>query len=293
MGGMTRPTAAAAKNIRAVTKMSYASIMVYIDADGAPEQRVRIAAGLADKFDATLIGLSALGIPPTVVTPNGMVISQPTDVDFELMRAKLARNGAWFCSIAAAPNRKLEWRSELDLPREAWVRHARCADLVVIGTTKAPASIYTSLDAGGIVLRIGRPTLVVPEEIASLAAGRVVIGWKDTREARRAVQDALPLLGLATRVTIVEACSEDEDKSALARLNDVARYLRRHGIDCDPKVVHQQGSGAAQLIEIARGERADLLVTGAYGHSRFGEWIFGGVTRELLTHSPICCLMSH
>jgi nucleotide-binding universal stress UspA family protein len=134
----------------------------------------------------------------------------------------------------------------------------------------------------------------VPLAASSLQAAHVVIGWKDTREARRAVRDALPLLQQATRVTIVEACGPDEEKSALGRLDDVTRYLARHRIKGGPKVMLQQeGSGAEQLIGIAREERADLLVTGAYGHSRLGEWIFGGMTRELLATSPICCFMSH
>jgi nucleotide-binding universal stress UspA family protein len=273
--------------------MPYASILVYVDADGKSEQRVRIAAGLADKFNAILIGLSSLGIPPTIVLPNGMVIDQPTDVDFELMKAKLAQNGVWFNSIAAAPNRKLEWRSELDLPADAWVRQARAADLVVMGATKAAAGTHGSLNLGALILKMGRPTLIVPEGATSLVAEHVVIGWKDTREARRAVQDALPFLSMAAHVSIVEACGEDEDKSAQARLNDVALYLKRHRIECDRKVVQQEGSGAAQLIATARDEHADLLVIGAYGHSRLGEWMFGGMTRELLANSSICCLMSH
>ena len=73
----------------------------------------------------------------------------------------------------------------------------------------------------------------------------------------------------------------------------MARYLSHHRIEVSPRVILDKGSGAEQLIQIAREERADLLVTGAYGHSRLGEWIFGGVTRELLASSPICCLMSH
>lgn len=268
--------------------------MVYVDADGMPEQRVRTAAGIADKFSAVLIGMSAFGIAPPVVA-NGMVIDAPTDADLELIRAKLAQNRDWFHNIAAAAHRKLEWRSALHIPSEALVRQARCADLVVIGETKPPTgSVYSSLDVGGTILQMGRPTLVVPQEIASLNAEHVVIGWKDTREARRAVQDALPFLHLAAHVTIVEACREDEDKSALARLNDAVLYLQRHRIKCTPKViVGQQGSGAAQLLKVAQREGADLLVTGAYGHNRLGEWIFGGMTRDLLTNSPVCCLMSH
>ena len=119
---------------------------------------------------------------------------------------------------------------------------------------------------------MGRPTLVVPEKARTLRAEHVVLGWKDTREARRAVRDALPFLQKATRVTIVEARGEGEETTVLGRLDDVACYLSRHRVEGRPRVmVRQEGSGAAQLIEIAQEERADLVVTGAYGHSRLGE----------------------
>jgi nucleotide-binding universal stress UspA family protein len=165
---------------------------------------------------------------------------------------------------------------------------------VVIGRTKVAGSLYRTLDPGGAVLKLGRPALVVPEAVETFRGEHVVIGWKDTREARRAVRDALPLLQRATQVTIVEACGPDDEKTALGRLDDVTRYLTYHQVKGGPKVmIEQKGSGASQLIHIARDERADLLVTGAYGHSRLGEWIFGGMTRDLLASSPICCLMSH
>jgi nucleotide-binding universal stress UspA family protein len=273
--------------------MPYAVLMVYVEADAPPEQRVRLAANLADKFTATLIGLSALAIPPPIVA-NGMVMDEMTDVDIKLMEAKLADRGNWFRSIAGEDHQEMEWRSVLDLPTEALAREARSADLVVIGRVKAPGSAYTALDPGEALLRMGRPTLVVPEGVTTLRAEHVVIGWKDTREARRAVQDSLPFLQEATRVTIVEACKADEEKTALGHLDDVTCYLTPHRIKGGPKVMlEQKGSGAAQLIRIAEEERADLLVTGAYGHSRLGEWVFGGMTRDLLASSPICCLMSH
>jgi nucleotide-binding universal stress UspA family protein len=95
-------------------------------------------------------------------------------------------------------------------------------------------------------------------------------------------------------VTIVEICQAGDEEAAQARIDDVSRYLTRHRIQSGHRVIlHQHGSGAAQLIQLAKDERADLLVTGAYGHSRLGEWIFGGVTHDLLATSPICCLMSH
>jgi nucleotide-binding universal stress UspA family protein len=78
------------------------------------------------------------------------------------------------------------------------------------------------------------------------------------------------------------------------QVNDVANYLARHAISGDPRVIPDRGESAAeQLTRLAQQEGADLLVAGAYGHSRLGEWFFGGVTRDLLAASPICCLMSH
>ncbi|MGA7488334.1 MAG: universal stress protein [Xanthobacteraceae bacterium] len=273
--------------------MSYASVMVYVEGDREPEQRVRIAAGLADKFNATLIGLSALAMPPPAVA-DGMVMDEPTDADIELTRAKLAKKRDWFRGIASGDRRRLEWRAVLDRPIEALTREARGTDLVVMGQAQAPGGAYRALDPGGAILQLGRPALVVPEGVDLLRGDHVVIGWKDTREARRAVRDALAFLQQATRVTVVEACGPSEAAAALRRLGDVARYLTRHRIEAGPKVMPvQKGSGAEQLLAIAREERADLLVTGAYGHSRLGEWMFGGMTRELLATSPICCLMSH
>jgi nucleotide-binding universal stress UspA family protein len=272
--------------------MSYAVVMVYVEADSMPEQRVRLAAGLAARFDARLLGLSTLAIPPPTVA-NGVVLAYPAETDVKLMQATLAEKGEWFRRLAGGDSRKPEWRSALDFPSDVLAREARGADLVVIGQ-KGSGNDYRSVDPGEAILKMGRPTLVVPEAVSTLGAEHVVLGWKDTREARRAVRDALPFLQKATRVTIVEACGEGEDKTALGRLDDVARYLSRHRVEGGPKVMlRQKGSGAAQLIDIAREEHADLLVTGAYGHSRLGEWVFGGMTRELLLTNPICCLMSH
>ena len=215
-------------------------------------------------------------------------------VIMDIMRTKLAHRGEWFRRIADANHRKVDWRAMLDFRAVALPREARSADLVIIGQVKAPVNAYTALDPGEAILKAGRPMLVVPDEVSTLRGEHVVIGWKDTREARRAVCDALPFLQRATRVTIVEACGPGEEKAAVGRLDDVARYLARHRVDGGPRIMlEQRGSGAEQLIRNAQEEDADLLVTGAYGHSRLGEWIFGGMTRELLATSPICCLMSH
>ena len=165
---------------------------------------------------------------------------------------------------------------------------------VVIGQMKGPGDSLGSLDPGEALLKIGRPALVVPGRVSSLRADHVLIGWKDAREARRAIQDALPFLHEATKVTVVEICESGEESTAQKQIDDVVRYLTRHRINANSRVVlQQQGSGSAELIKFAQEDGADLLVTGAYGHSRLGEWIFGGVTHDLLATSSICCLMSH
>ena len=127
-----------------------------------------------------------------------------------------------------------------------------------------------------------------------MRAEHVVVAWKDTREARRAVLDAMPFLRTAKRVSVVEVCDRDEKDNAQARINDVVRFLDRHQINADPRpVLHRDRSDVNHLFEFALDEGADLLVAGAYGHSRLGEWIFGGMTREILASSPLCCLLSH
>jgi nucleotide-binding universal stress UspA family protein len=274
--------------------MSYAAVMVYVESDARPELRIRLARDVADRFRATLIGLTAEADRLPLAAPGDVISDELIEIENEATRTKLAEKEEWFRRVAGADHRKLEWRPMMQLPIEALTCEARSADLVIIGQRQAPGDAYNSLNPGAAILGAGRPMLLAPEKVDSLRAENILIGWKETREARRAVLDALPLLQEATRVTIVEICGPGEEATAQNHLDDVAKYLSRHRIRGGPRVILQQeGSGAAQLIQLAADERADLLVTGAYGHSRLGEWIFGGMTRDLLTTSPICCLMSH
>lgn len=273
--------------------MPYATIMVYVDADQDAGGRVRLAAELAVRFNATLMGLSAQAPRPPFVA-EGVVVDALSEADIEGLRAKLARKGEWFSGIAHIDQRMLEWRAVLEIPNDALAREARGAQLVVIGQARGPSDIYGTLDPGGAILQLGRPALVVPDGVNALRAERVLIGWKDTRESRRAVQDALPFLQRAARVSIAEICEPGGEDAARTNIDDVSRYLTRSRVNGGPKIiVHQEGSDASQMIRIAQEEDADLMVTGAYGRSRLGEWIFGGMTHELLAHCPICCLMSH
>jgi nucleotide-binding universal stress UspA family protein len=134
----------------------------------------------------------------------------------------------------------------------------------------------------------------VPDGLDALAAQRIVVAWKETRESRRAVYDALPFLRKAAEVMIVEVCEHGTEAESQRHINDLVDYLRRHQVAVGAKAyLHTQQSVAREMLRFAKDERADLIVAGGYGHSRLGEWIFGGVTRELIADSPVCCLFSH
>ena len=145
-------------------------------------------------------------------------------------------------------------------------------------------------------MQAGRPLLVVPDRVNWLDLRSVLVAWKDTPEARRAVADALPLLRKAKDVTIVEIAERDVDRSAVAAgVTDVAAWLARHGVTATARVSEAAGgdTAAAQLDKVAGDVGAGLIVAGAYGHSRFRELILGGVTQYLVTQSARCVLLSH
>src|SRR3974390_1086867 len=142
--------------------MSYAVLMVYVDADSKPEHVVRLAASLADKFRATVPGVSAIPIHPPFLIES-VVIWQATPSDITELTAALSAKEDWFRNIAGSDDRTLEWRGILDFPADSLAREARSADLVVISQTSGQKEGYGAFDAGEILLMTGRPVLVVPE----------------------------------------------------------------------------------------------------------------------------------
>jgi nucleotide-binding universal stress UspA family protein len=189
-----------------------------------------------------------------------------------------------------------EWRRAYAVPADYVAREARAADLVITGADRVGglSDPLWRLDPSELVMKLGRPMMVVPPEVDRLKLASVVVGWKDTREARRAVVDALPLLQKAKEVTVVEMIANDGDRAAASRrVADVAAWLGRHQVDASHMVPNHRGDAVEQLIRHASDIEADIIVAGAYGHTRMREWIFGGVTRDLVTKSNRCSLLSH
>jgi nucleotide-binding universal stress UspA family protein len=273
--------------------MSYAALMVHVGAGGVDGRRIRLAVDLADRFHALLIGIAGRSYLPPFLAEDPAVDAERNDGERKEMLDLLADMGKKFHS-SVKHVKHVEWRGIPDDANSLIPREARAADLVIIGRKQDARDLYYSLDPGITILRAGRPVLLVPDEIDSLEARHIVVAWKDTREARRAVRDALPFLKKAKEVMIVTVCEHGTETQAKMHIDDVENYLLRHKVIVAAKAfLHTKQSIATELLRFAKDERADLIVTGGYGHSRLGEWALGGVTRELLSESPFCCLFSH
>jgi nucleotide-binding universal stress UspA family protein len=269
--------------------MSYAALMVYVENE---PRRVRLATDLARRFQASLIGIAARASMPVVTGEDAGIDVALMDQEDAGIRAFLHKAGEEFRSTTADCQIAVEWRSAESSPNDFVAREARSADLLIVGQTAAAA--YRSLETGSLLLNAGRPVLVVPKDVASLAVRHVVVAWNDTRESRRAIRDALPFLRLAESVFLVEVVAWGAEANALPRLKDVGRFLAQHQIkNVTERVLPDEPIAGDVLLRFAQEQSAGLIVSGAYGHSRLGEWIFGGVTRELLNRSTVCCLFSH
>ncbi len=190
---------------------------------------------------------------------------------------------------------RLEWRPRVTvLPlADVLASEARGADLIVAGIDRnAPADATRQVDHRDLVMQAGRPVLIVPAAAGRPGFGRVLVGWKDSAEARRAIVDALPFLAKADHVTVAEITTREELAAARTRLADVTGWLEHHGIKAQPLAAAAGGSHAQSLAAIAAEQKADLVVAGAYGHSRLREWVLGGVTSDLLQRSDRCALLS-
>ena len=272
--------------------MPFTTMMVHVDVERDCEQRVQLALALADRFQAALIGVAGLTLRPAFAAGGVVIYHEPTERERHTVSARLDDMGGRF-RAKGQHLKQVEWRTALELPYELVSREARAADLIIVGARHTGGNMQDLADPGVILLRAGRPVLVVPDTVAPLQLRRVVVAWKDTRECRRAVRDALPFLQRAKEVLLVGIGEGEAESNAKKTLSDAAGYLLRHRAAVHDVWRQARGPVAAELLRLVQDEGADLIVAGGYGHSRLGEWIFGGVTHELLVSSPVCCMLSH
>ena len=272
--------------------MSYASLMVHVELDDFADGRLAIARTLAARFDARVIGIAAQAEPLPVYYNEGFTTDSlllQTRVEIE---KSLEQAGERFRDAMKGRLGQIEWRAALRDPVPYIAEQCRAADLLIVGTGSRTDPI-ARLDVGDLLLQAGRPLLLVPPGVSSLEAARIFIAWKDTLEARRAIASALPLLRGSQHVVVVGIDEFADPATASRGVEDVVTWLACHGVKTTGKVVPLKGEIAKDLETLADEEGADLFVAGAYGHGRFREWVFGGVTRDVLTQTSRCRLLVH
>jgi len=273
--------------------MPYKSILVHAGATDSSDARIKLAVQVAAMFSSKVIGVAAEGFFPIMTTgfaaSDGMMIEAVR----ERIAADLPLAEQRFRALTAGLAGGVEWLTGYDYPAVEMARHARGADLVVAARPPHGSNPAFAAPVADVVLEAGVPVLVAANADVPLKGDQVLVAWKNTREARRVLADALPFLMRASKVTVLVVSSESEEAEQ-AGLREVAARLARHGVDVDTLVAPQGRGAVAETIErTASRLQADLIVMGAYGHSRLQEWVLGGVTEDLLAASPHHVLFSH
>lgn len=279
-----------------MTNRSYPSLLLHLELGRANTGLLQVAAEIAAQFKSRVVGM-VLCQPMPVLYGEGYVDYGLIEQNRQDIARDVLAKEAEFRAAFTAQELALDWRSAVlgsSLVDEL-AAEARTADLIL--TTEPSGGGFDEsrkLGPGELILQAGRPVLMVPRALNRLQLQHVMVAWQDTRECRRAVADALPLLQWAGQVSVVEIAPDGGLKAARTRVADVANWLMGHGVLAEPVAVATQGdSTALQLKHIAQELRAELIVAGAYGHSRLREWALGGVTRDLLMQAHCCTLLSH
>lgn len=281
--------------------MPFTDLIVHIDDSKNALMRLRTATALAVAQGAQLTGLYVLPSFRAIPSYNAMYPDDYVGLEWieaarEAAQARAKEQEATFRAAAAESGLQSRWYCVEGEPAQQFVLHARCHDLAIIGQAdpQDPAAI-NGWFAGQVLLGAGRPVLIIPYIGCQLPVGqRVLIAWNGSREVVRAVHDALPLLAAAKQVTVLTIHPAAMGELDTLSGNELCQHLGRHGITAVPasQPCTDIEIGDA-LLSRAADESADLIVMGAYGHSRLREIVLGGSTRHLLQHMTVPMLMSH
>lgn len=274
--------------------MAYKDILVHLDDSMQWEVRLNLSVRLAADQGAHLLGLftmTDLYIPP--FNDFGQLPPDYFTAQEDSMKANAEKVERSFADKATSAGIANEWRVFRGVPIDAIRARAQYGDLLILGQRAAKGRDgFGNLPADAI-LSVGRPVLVIPHDWKAQTLGeRVMVGWDGSAQAARAVHDSLPLMLRSGPVEFVAVDAEKED--GRVPVSDMIRHLARHGVEATAeKISTGDGSIGEILLTQAAARKADLLVMGAYGHSRWREVILGGVTKHMLEHMNLPVLMAH
>jgi nucleotide-binding universal stress UspA family protein len=277
--------------------MSYRTIVVHADRAANAEARIALAAAIAMREEAHLVGAAMTGMPRSMLAGRSYEGSGVFLADY-LRRAEERVQQALeqFKGIAdrlGVPS--FEARSSNDDEYAGLCMQARYADLVVVGQADRDSNEGNLLPdlPDYTLLNCGRPVLLVPREGRFPTIGkRVMVAWNGSVEAAKAVTAALPLLRGAEQVTLA-VLGDSADALGESPGADIALYLARHGVNVEVLRRTEPADPGKAILSLAADFNVDLLVMGAYGHSRFREMMLGGATRTILATATLPVLMAH
>lgn len=278
--------------------MSYKTIVVHLDTGANAHPRLELALHLAKRFDAHLTGAFAVFSPD----PRSLHVMAGTAEYYRQHEAMRAERRAALERLFHAELRRAgvagEWVAIAEPANLAIPRVGRCADLIVAGqdNPEDPESYVGDFFPENLILSSGRPVLLMPYASNERAAGdQILVAWDGSREATRAVHDALPFMLMAKRTTILTVNGAHEDERTRIPGADIAAVIARHGVhvQVDDIETGPGGSVGEVLLSQVADRGADLLVMGGYGHARLRELVMGGATRTILRSMTVPVLMSH
>jgi nucleotide-binding universal stress UspA family protein len=270
---------------------SIRSILVHVDAGPQVRARLELAAALGRAHGADVTALYAV-TPVFVEMAFDSVMGAPPKELLDVDESRLSVARELVATVSAASGVPIEWREAREGPEYTTIAHALCADLLLLGQHDR-SNRHTGVlpdFAPWVVTGSGKPAIVVPYIGARAASfGNVLVAWKTTREAGRALGAAIPLLQRARSVNLAVA----PDTSA-AQKELLQGYLRKHGVQ---STLHSLAGGESSpgeaILSLAADVGADLIVMGCYGHSRAREFVLGGATRTVLDSMTVPVLMAH
>jgi nucleotide-binding universal stress UspA family protein len=279
--------------------MALKNLIVLADNSSGCAARIETALVMADKFDAYLTGVYAQG---TETIPDQVFAELPYDIR-ETVHARMlevANEGAQHIAQIfhdqvehAGRADKSAWRVIQGHPNYVAAVVSRYADLVIAGQSPPKAVESETVDPGEVVSTSGRPMFIVPQTFKPKGyTGHALLGWNGSREAARAISDAMMILGPESKVTVAFMGPTSEMPESFGF--DIGEHLQRHGVAVEQVELERKGGDSGKdLIHYAGEVGADLIVMGAYTHSRLREEVFGGATRTVLRNMTTPIFLSH
>jgi nucleotide-binding universal stress UspA family protein len=276
--------------------MHLVRLLLPIDQHGTTEACAASAFTLAQRFRMRLEMLHPCP-PPWQRLPYSSELSPYAVqelIEIEHQQAAVEkRNAKKWCQKQSKvrPKVKVEFATLEGLVTTLVARHARMADLSVVPSMTKAGGVFWREVLDGALFYSGRPMLVVPDAIGE-HPGTVVIAWKDTPEAVRAIAAAAPFLAKAKRIRLVAVAEEDEGSDA--SVEAMADFLTQAGLNVlVSRIAREERDTGEVLVQEAAMEKGAMLVMGAYGHWRLRERVFGGTTRSVLHKTTVPVLMMH